>query len=326
MDACAVALAPPSAHRRPMTGADLHGWSALPLLGSASDDSRRWLFVATRSLARLSGVPLAGAQFTATVADYGRAWPFPDDALGGVVIDGDALARGATEDALQGMLAEARRVSGGRGTVLVVCAHRLVPRRLRAWREYGRRSAERWQRAAAAAGLQMRKTGFVRLDGERVTDMTVCRGDRPAGLASDGGADRLVLRMAALPQGEAAAIDAMVGDAAGRLGLELDVDRIAVRKIGKTAVFLSAADGRRYIMRIARSPVALARATRNFDTLEWLRGSSVPDGVRMCAPAAVVRGAQGGYAYFVETCLPGRAGPVAATTRPAGDRWEMEAV
>src|SRR5688572_4602590 len=185
MDACAVALAPPSAHRRPMTGADLHGWSALPLLGSASDDSRRWLFVATRSLARLSGVPLAGAQFTATVADYGRAWPFPDDALGGVVIDGDALARGATEDALHGMLAEARRVSGGRGTVLVVCAHRLVPRRLRAWREYGRRSAQRWQRAAAAAGLQMRKTGFVRLDGERVTDMTVCRGDRPAGSASN---------------------------------------------------------------------------------------------------------------------------------------------
>jgi hypothetical protein len=326
MDPYAAAISSATASRGGTTGADLLGWSALALLGSATSRTAPWLFVASRSLAWLSEGPLAEARFVQATAAYDRAWPFGEEALGGVVIDGDALARGTNEAALQSMLAEASRVVGRQGDVLVVCGYRLVPRRLRAWREYGRQSAEGWRRAAAMLGLNARTTGFVRLDSDRVTDVSVRNDDRVPESRSKRVADRLVLRVASSGQCEADAVETMVAHASREYGLELRIDRIAVRKIGKTAIFLSCVDGRRYIMRIARSPIALARATRNFDTLKWLHASSLPNSLKGRAPAALVRGRHAGYAYFVETCLDGRPGPRPVSRRTGGDRWEMEAV
>jgi aminoglycoside phosphotransferase (APT) family kinase protein len=100
---------------------------------------------------------------------------------------------------------------------------------------------------------------------------------------------------------------------------------VAVRKIGKTAAFLSGPDGRRYVMRIARSPIASSRAKHNFEALEWLQGSVLPDSLRARVPAVVVQGRHAGYAYFVETCMDGRPGPPQAT-EPVGGGWPMEAV
>ena len=274
MEACVPTVTAAPTDHVPATGADLCGWSALPLLAGAKDHAGGWLFVAARSRASISAGPLPEAQFSGAAADYGHTWPFPDAALDGVVIDGGALADGRDDAALQRLIGEASRVTGGSGNVLVVCGHRFVPRRLRAWREYGRRSAIRWQRAAASAGLHARTVGFLRFDGERVTDVTMPADERRGDGRLRRDADRLALRITAAGDREGAGtIGALVAEASRRCGVRLHIDRIAVRKIGKTAVFVTGADGQRYILRIARSPVALARATRNFETLEWLRGT-----------------------------------------------------
>ena len=327
MEACVPTVTAAPTDHVPATGADLCGWSALPLLAGAKDHAGGWLFVAARSRASISAGPLPEAQFTETAADYGHAWPFAEAALDGVVIDGGALADGRDDAALQRLIGEASRVTGGSGNVLVVCGHRFVPRRLRAWREYGRRSAIRWQRAAASAGLHARTVGFLRFDGERVTDVTMPADERRGDGRLRRDADRLALRITAAGDREGAGtIGALVAEASRRCGVRLHIDRIAVRKIGKTAVFVTGADGQRYILRIARSPVALARATRNFETLEWLRGTSLPDVVQARAPSAVVRGTHAGYAYFMETCLHGRSGPLRGRRKARAGGWEMEAV
>jgi hypothetical protein len=298
----------------------------LPLLGEATGLPGPWLFIATKSLAWLSRGPLADAQFAQEPLDYDRIWPFGEGALSGVVIDGDAIARGANEATLQFMLSEAGRVNGRQGNVLVVCGYHLVPRRLWAWREYGRQSAKRWRRAAAILGVNARTTGFVRLDGGRVTEVCARNDYHATESPSKRYADRLVLRVAASGKREADAVEAIVANASREYGVELRIDRIAVRKIGKTAIFLSGVDGRRYLLRIARSPIALVRATHNFETLEWLHGSSLPNSMKGRAPAALVRGTHAGYAYFVETRLDGSPGPVPARRRTGGDLWPMEAV
>ena len=66
-------------------------------------------------------------------------------------------------------------------------------------------------------------------------------------------------------------------------------------------------------MRVPRSPVALARARRNIEALEWFRGGRVDDRLASVVPAPVVSGQYAGYGYFVETRLPGSAAaPVAS--------------
>lgn len=325
MDAVTVPRATSSEHSRPSTGADLLGRSALPLLGSVTDATGPWLFVAARSVGSLSLGRLPEARFLRAEADYGGTWPFADGTLGGVVIDGDALARGANESVLQSILAEARRVNGRQGNVLVVCSHRFMPRRLRAWREYGRHTAERWRDAAATLGLNARTTGFVRLDDDRITDITLFHDECDTKWESRREADRLVLRVTESGRHEAEVITAIVTDASRHLGADLHIDRLSVRKIGKTAIFLSAAGGRRYMMRIARSPIALARATRNFDALACLHHSSLPESIGLCVPRSVVRGQHGGYPYFIETCVPGRPGPLAARSGRQYAGWNMSA-
>lgn len=304
------------------SGADLNGWSALPLLGHVTDSGVPWLFLSSISHAWVSRGAVADAQFVEQRAAYDGPWPFRDRAVGGVVIDGDALAREAGDAVLPRILTEANRVSDG--NVLVVCADRVMPRRLRAWRELGRRTAGRWQSASSRAGLTSIRVGGVALDGQRVTEVT-CRGGAVEREVLRE-PDRVVMRVAADRQDADDVLAALVTDASRRSGMEFRVERVAVRKIGKTVAFLSDVHGSRHLMRIARSPVALARATRNFETLASLHRSSLPDWVRAAAPSALVRGTEAGYAYFVESCLPGRPGPGAATSGRAAQAWIADAV
>ena len=306
----------------PSTGADLRGWSALALLGSASRPGP-WLFVSTRSRSWLSRGALSEAQFVQIAGHFDGVWPFGADALGGIVIDGDTVADGATDAQLRMVLAESRRAVGERTPFFVVCADGFVPRRLRQWREYGRASATAWLRAAAAIGIEGSAHAVVQLEGRRITEIAGI--GRVRGLSSwRCAADSVILQMPASSP-DAETLDVMVAAAAREVGGELHVDRVSVRKIGKTAVFLSGSDGGRYIMRVARSPIALSRAQRNFEALEWFR-AACPRGVLPApVPAPVARGRVGCYAYFVETCLPGRSGPSPAA--PPGDAaWERPAV
>ena len=199
----------------------------------------------------------------------------------------------------------------------------MAPVRLRDWRHYGSHSAPAWRRAAARRGLDPATAAFVRLDGDRLTGLTPGTGvqaTQPAGTRT-----RLLLR---LSTGRATddALGSMVQHASQASGIALRIDRVAIRKIGKTAAFLSGDDGRRYIMRIARSPIACARAARNFDALESLYGSTLPGALTDRVPRGLLRGAYAGYEYFVEQCLDGRAGPLPAGAGSRAAGWPAEAV
>jgi len=306
------------------TGADLLGWSALPLLGRWAPETGRWLFLYGPSEAWVSAGPLPEAQFVPVTLPCQAIWPFEDGTLGGVVIDGDAVVRDIGAAPLEQLLTEATRVTSHHGNVLVACTHRRVPRQLRAWREYGRQSAGTWRRAAARAGVATRTVGSLRLDGQCITDLTLSSGHTCSSPAARE-ADRLVLQISAVRHVDPVVVDGMIAEVAREIGIVLTVDRIAVRKIGKTAVFLSGSDGRRYIMRIARSPIALARGRRNFDTLASLHRSMLPNSVRSRVPVAILHGTHAGYTIFLETCLEGTSGPVAASQRTTAG-WARDAV
>jgi aminoglycoside phosphotransferase (APT) family kinase protein len=306
-------------------GADLRGWSALPLLGHVTGRGEPWLFLTGDMDAWVGVGALSDAQFVRLTLRHDR-WPFRDGVFGGIVIDGEAVAQQlATSDALQRVLSEASRTNARQGNVLIVCSHRLVPRRLHAWKDYGRRSVARWRRAAVAIRQHAPAAGFVMLDGERLTDVTVTCADRSQLRERRAQADRVVLRVAASPRTDAGIVRAMVADAARAAGTALTIDRIGVRKIGKTAVFLSAADGRRYIMRVARSPIALARGERNYTALLKLHGASLPGDVRRLIPVAAGLGSHAGFHYFLETRLDGASGPPTARTG-AVNNWCEEVV
>ena len=302
-------------------GADLLGWSALPLL-AASPETGPWLFVTGKEEARLSRGPLTDADFTAVPGDYTSAWTLPAGAVAGVVIDGDALAHGTDSAALNGILDEAIRVSGSGERVFVVCGDRRIPRRLRDWRDYGRQSGAAWRRSAARRGEAAEIASFARLDGDRLTGLTLADG---AADAAPREADRVVLRMTNAEMADTV-IRGIVRETSRNIGIDLQVDHIAVRKIGKTATFLTGPDRRRYILRIARSPIAHTRAQRNFAALDALGRPSVDPLLRGRVPAAVYRATHGGYPYFVETCLDGRPGPLSAGVHANAHGWATDAV
>ena len=302
-------------------GADLLGWSALPLLGRFNGHGP-WLFV-LESSAWLSRGPLSQADFRDVAVNFGGTWPLGNGTLGGIVIDGDALARRQNRDGMASVLREACRTAGPEADVLIVCRHRYLPR-LSAWREYGRPSAERWRRAASQAGVRIEQAGFATLDGDRITALERTLPDTAA-TGADVECDRVVLRVAPprLPHDDV--VGRLIEEVSSAIARPLQTDRIGVRKIGKTAVFLSDPDGARYVLRIARSPIALARARRNFETLRWLQESTLPDALKGRAPLAVAHGVHAGYEYFVETALPGGPGPVHVVGGAPGG-WPMEAV
>jgi hypothetical protein len=316
--AASVTASPPSG------GADLLGWSAVPLLANAAVEATPWLFLVDRTSAWLSSSVLADAQFAPAAGDYRKQWTFGDGALGGVVIDGESVARSVDDAALERVLAEARRVVG-HGDVLLVCAHRFIPRRRHAWREYGRQSVGRWRRAAERLRVDARPIGFVQLDGPRVVKIVSATEAGAPRRRQLRDADRQVLRVSIPGQVAASVLSSILGDASRALGLALQIDDIAVRKIGKTAVFLSGAERDRYIMRVARSPIAFTRAVRGFEALEWHRRSSLPESARGCVPLPVARGTHRGYSYFIETCLSGRPGPLAERAKGLEGGWNLGA-
>src|SRR5688572_19891596 len=313
-----VAAVTPRAHIT-STGADLLGQSALPLLGTVPSCISPWLFVVTGSVAWMSYGQVTNARFEQATIACSKRWPFESGALGGVVIDGDRVARELDDAGLEGVLKEACRTSSGPGNVLVICGDKFRLRRLREWREYGRPSAHRWRRAAAAAGLEVQRGGFARSENQRVVELITGGGQQFSQARRQ--ADRLVLRIGGLSS-DGHALEAIVADAVRALGVALEIERITVRKIGKTAVFLSDAGGGRYVLRIARSPIARSRAARNFEALSRLQASSLPPSIKSCIPSPSFSGRLAGYEYSIETRLEGR-----SRRSPRGPHrvWNVEA-
>jgi hypothetical protein len=301
------------------TGADLLGWSALPLLADAAAEGS-WLFVLGPLRASRSSDPLADARFAGIDLPASGLWPFADSSLQGVVIDGDALGAGADEAAILRCLGEAARCVVNERNILVVCGERRMPRNLRELRGYRRPGANLWRSAVADLGGPGSSTpvAFASFDGNRLTGLRLTRGIDPAS------GDRPVLRVSPSSGADDSALSSMVSDASRALKAELRIDRVAVRKIGKTAVFVTGTDGGRHILRIARSPIARRRAVRNFNALDSMRACSLSDRLTAVIPRALGRGACGSYEYFLEACLSGEAGPSRHAPRRSG--WAAEAV
>jgi hypothetical protein len=301
------------------TGADLLGWSALPLLADAAAEGS-WLFVLGPSRAWRSSGPLADAGFARIDLPPSGLWPLADSSLQGVVIDGDALGAAADEAAVLRCLGEAARCVVSERNILIVCGERRMPRNLRELRGYRRPGANLWRSAVADLGGPGSSTpvAFASFDGDRLTGLRITGGSDPAS------GDRAVLRVSPSSGLADSALSSMVRDASGALKAELRIDRVAVRKIGKTAVFVTGTDGARHILRVARSPIARRRAERNFDALDSSHASSLPDLLTAAIPRALARGACGSYEYFVEACLSGDAGPSRHARRLSG--WAVEAV
>ncbi len=101
------------------------------------------------------------------------------------------------------------------------------------------------------------------------------------------------------------------------------IERLLVRKIGKTAIMASCGD-RRVLIKVPRTPVARFRAERNFKALERLHQSdALTAHDRALVPRATVRGCIGDYAYYGEEMLDGRELPQTALQSSA---WQPDAV
>ena len=105
----------------------------------------------------------------------------------------------------------------------------------------------------------------------------------------------------------------------------LVAERFTIRKIGKTAITVSAVPGAKYIVRIPRSRIACERA-RNFAALDALhRNTGLPARVRSIVPRAVLSGSAGDYEFFVEEHLAGAEMTVATWTESDGV-WQPDAL
>jgi aminoglycoside phosphotransferase (APT) family kinase protein len=306
----------PSSTNIDTVGEDLLGWSALPLLCPAHSGS--WLFVTASSAAWRSRGSLADASFENVWLSDHRPWPFETRSLAGVVIDGDMVARSADEAAIEHCIEEAYRVAVTDAHVLIACGERRMPRRLRDLRDYRGRSAHVWRKALVPT-RDISAAASVDLDGDRLTEIAL-PGDADAESSAGTHSSRLVLKARAAD--ERGTLQRIVAATSSAVGTGVQIERIAVRKIGKTAVFLSGADGRRFIVRIARSPIARRRATRNFEAIRSLHASSLPKALIEVIPRAVARGTCEPYDYFVEECLTGHGGLSEGTRRQDG--WARE--
>jgi hypothetical protein len=228
------------------------------------------------------------------------------------VPDGDAVRRAVAT--------ELRRVltNGGRCIAAVTRGRR--PRNPRQWRHYRLvPPVTKWREALSSAGVVQLDVARLRFEGARITEVRPspqpCRRGLPAGSAH---AVALVLSPTTV---EGPSVVHEISRALRReLRIENPINRVQVRKIGKTAAFLST-DGARVVVRMPCSPLAVARARQNHAALEAIQRSRTGISVDL-VPKPLGHGAIGSQSYFVETCVPGT--PREARVAPID--WESQAV
>jgi aminoglycoside phosphotransferase (APT) family kinase protein len=291
-----------------------YGFSSLALL-AGRDLHPTVLYLLTWSCATVTTTRPDGTTSSTIVVDGWSRLPLAAASIDVVVADLDLVPN--SEATRRSVATEVRRVLKSKGRCIAIITHRRRPRNLRDWSRYRLvPPMSRWHHALSGPGLSQVQAAVLQFDGPRITDVQF--GSRPcrdAVAAAPGDAVALVLS-------PTTSVEPSIVQEISRVvaGAENRIDRIHVRKIGKTAAFLSAGHSR-VVVRMPCSSVALARARRNHAALEVLRrsGGSIP---MQLVPEPIGWGEVGSQSYFVETCVPG----VPRRERVPRIHWDKQAL
>jgi hypothetical protein len=285
-------------------GEDLDGKLALTLLTPQIADARVLLLTAVREAAAVTATPDASICIRVPLDSAGRL-PFRTRAFDHVIVDGDMTvpSRSFGRKVVEEILRVARRDA----TWLVVTRHRRLPRRIRALRDYRLQlNGSAWNETLSAEGLHRSARTYLRFDGSRLVEMRAASSIHGDSKARTWGDAEGVLFCRAAPQ------PSTLQQVLDHVGADLDarpqLDTILVRKIGKTAL-LAQVGMERVIIRIPLSPIAGARAVRNFSTLSDLRSSTAIAGSSVIVPRPLLSGHVGPAQYFVEQQVVARSAP-----------------
>lgn len=304
---------------------DLGGFLQLALLAPVTPTSRLLVLLPDRRVAMNAG-PLDAAVFEVLAPAIRHV----DELASGrwradvVVASTSWFERGwlpARRVAVRESL-EALSHSVGQGTCVLVCGTRRW-----GWLGDGPRIALRppadvW-RGSASGVFELAGVHPIEMLGSRV--VRVSRVATPLSeCLNDAGPVALVLQ----PPGSGERVGLyrrVLANASARLDVEVADANVGVRKIGKTAVFVDAADGRRAIVRLPLSGIARRRALTNASALVRVRDLAALDpDLRRLVPAALGEGVCEDSSTM-EECLPGSAFD-ARQVQVDGDGWEPQAV
>lgn len=155
----------------------------------------------------------------------------------------------------------------------------------------------RWSSGAETLKAQASRRGlnFVRIIVARLDDFRI----REVELRSSGVANH-----------SRATLDLLFEQLEKRLGLNrFFLDRLLVRRIGKTIAIASTSPEHRFVVRIPLSHVACQRARTNEHTLVRLQAAGwLSEQRKALLPRPLGSGMQGPYKFFAETHVPGRPG------------------
>jgi SAM-dependent methyltransferase len=289
-------------------GEDLRGRSALLLLASPRAGARA-LFLLSQSEAIVNTSPLPAARFLRVVVNASAALPFGDHAFDCVIVDGDQVPlRSRNIESSRNLAREVGRVVRPDGQCVVVARHNRVPaRRVAIGRYLLALPGNSWKQALTTDAFGATDLAAVGMNGRRITELAMMG----PGTAAAAGSQRMDFRATVFTRAPGRAVSLLERVLSEIAATTTDdsggsIDRLLVRKIGKTAVMASCG-GRRVLVKVPRTPVAQRRAGRNFDALQRLHLSDAitPDN-RAIIPRAIRHGCIGDYAYYAEEMLDGR--------------------
>jgi len=293
------------------------GFSSLLLL-AGTEPTRRILYLLNWSRASVALTASGDTRTTSIGVDGWTRLPLLPHSVDVVVADFDAVPN--EEETQRSVALELRRVLRDGGRCIAAVTRGRTPRDPRSWRRYRLiPPAAKWDQTLRRSGLEPLEAARLRFDGDRLTDVE---------LPSHPGASRL-------PAGRAHAIAVVLSHAKGpcpsvveeisrRLRSALrtgnDIERVFVRKLGKTAAFLSTGRSR-VVVRMPCSPLAVTRMTRNHRALQALHQPAA-EILGSLVPQPLACGQVGSQAYFVESCMPGSP----RESRVARLSWEAQAI
>ena len=303
---------------------DLNGRTALLLLTQLSS-ARRVLFM----LSAVDGfVTVTSEPGLRAVRFSPHAIPFTNGAFDAVVLDIDT--NGLRQPARTRALEEVHRVLKPGGQCLIAASNRHIPRDRRNWRQYHLvRPDRRWSTLASGLGFTISNRFFARLDRARIVELI-----SPSGGRSDfehaTATDRQIMVLCRSGDSEGQSfLQRLIPELQASLDCpqhSIRLDRFLIRRIGKTTLVVACDDERRYVVRVARSPMASNRAHTNFAALKALHSTHlISDEMKAMVPRPERAGDIDKYPYYVEASLPG-------TARddfdgwPSGTGWEPGAL
>jgi aminoglycoside phosphotransferase (APT) family kinase protein len=238
-----------------------------------------------------------------------EALPFAGGTFDSIVVDFNSNA--LRQNARAGTLREVQRVMRPGGRCLILASTRRIPRNWRNWRQYYLAPPDRvWRELLTSdAGFTISNTTFARLDSTRIIELTAP--DMPPSVAGAIGDSRVMILDRSGESGERPFLEKLTAELERSLDSSprpVRLERFLIRKIGKTTLVVAGSDERRYVVRVARTPIAVDRGRRNFETLETLRSTDlISSEMKSMVPRPRIAGTIDGYPYYVEELLAGTA-------------------